>query len=120
MGLTYCGPWIIISTKVHEYDFRERRIHMPFARVLRKGQMTLPKKIRDVLNVSEGDVVDFEVSGSTVIMKPKVLVEKEESAFFANLHRMHDKIGNVDPAIIEKAIEEAIRDVRKQHRGKKK
>lgn len=92
---------------------------MPFARVLRKGQMTLPKKVRDVLNVSEGDVVDFEISGSTVIMKPKVLVEKEEGAFFANLRRMHEKIGDVDPAIIEKAIEEAIREVRKQHRGKK-
>ena len=93
---------------------------MPFARILRKGQMTLPKKIRDVLNVSEGDIVDFQISGSTVIMKPKVLVEKEETAFSANLHRMHEKIGDVDPAIIEKAIEEAIRDVRKQHRGKKK
>jgi AbrB family looped-hinge helix DNA binding protein len=91
---------------------------MPFARVLRKGQMTLPKKIRDVLNISEGDVVDFEISGSTVIMRPKVLVGKEESAFFANLHRMHEKIGDVDPAIIEKAIEETILDVRKQ--GKKK
>lgn len=91
---------------------------MPFARVLRKGQMTLPKKVRDVLKVSEGDVVDFEISGSSVIMKPKVLVAKEESAFFENLHRMYEKIGDVDPAIIEKAIEEAIRDVRKK--GKKK
>ena len=93
---------------------------MPFARVLRKGQMTLPKKVRDVLKISEGDVVDFEISGSTVIMKPKVLVEKEESALFANMRRMHEKMGDVDPAIIEKAIEEAIRDVRKQGHGKKK
>lgn len=93
---------------------------MPLARVLRKGQMTLPKKVRDVLNVSEGDLVDFEISGSTVIMKPKVLVEKEEGALFANLHRMHKKIGDIDPVIIEKAIEEAIRDVRKQGRNKKK
>jgi len=93
---------------------------MPFARVLRKGQMTVPKKVRDILNVSEGDLVDFEISGSTVIMKPKVLVEKDESVFFANIHRMHEKIGDVDPAIIEKAIEEAIRDVRKQKQGKKK
>ena len=91
---------------------------MPFARVLRKGQMTLPKKVRDVLKVSEGDVIDFEITGSTVIMKPKVLVEKEEGAFFANLRRIHKKIGDIDPAIIEKAIEDAIKDVRKQ--GKKK
>ena len=36
---------------------------MPFARVLRKRQMTLPKKVRDVLKVSEGDVIDFEIAG---------------------------------------------------------
>ncbi|MDD3847067.1 MAG: AbrB/MazE/SpoVT family DNA-binding domain-containing protein [Syntrophorhabdaceae bacterium] len=93
---------------------------MPFARVLRKGQMTLPKKVRDVLKVSEGDVIDFEITGSTVIMRHKVLVEKEKSEFFANLSRMHEKIGDVDPAIVEKAIEEAIRDVRRQAKTKKK
>lgn len=93
---------------------------MPFARVLRKGQMTLPKKVRDALNIDEGDLVDFEISGSAVIMKPKVLVEKQKSAFFTNLDRIHNKMKDVDPAIIEKAIEEAIRDVRKRARDKKK
>lgn len=93
---------------------------MPFARVLRKGQMTLPKKVRDVLKVSEGDVIDFEITGSTVIMRPKILVEKEKGDFFANLSRMHEKIADVDPAIVEKAIEDAIRDVRKRAKTKKK
>jgi AbrB family looped-hinge helix DNA binding protein len=93
---------------------------MPFARVLRKGQMTLPKKVRDVLKVSEGDVIDFEITGSTVIMRPKILVEKEKAEFFANLSRMHQKIGDVDPVIVEKAIEDAIRDVRKRAKPTKK
>lgn len=93
---------------------------MPFARVLRKGQMTLPKKVRDVLKVSEGDVIDFEITGSTVIMRPKILVEKEKAEFFANLSRMHQKIGDVDPVIVEKAIEDAIRDVRKRAKTTKK
>ncbi|MDD3847073.1 MAG: AbrB/MazE/SpoVT family DNA-binding domain-containing protein [Syntrophorhabdaceae bacterium] len=93
---------------------------MPFARVLRKGQMTLPKKVRDVLKVSEGDVIDFEITGSAVIMRHKVLVEKGKSEFLANLSRMHEKTGDVDPAIVEKAIEDVIRDVRKQARTRKK
>lgn len=93
---------------------------MPFAKVLRKGQMTLPKQVRDVLRVNEGDLVDFEISGSTVTMKPKVLVEREKSAFFANLDRIHKKLENVDPGIIEKAIEDAIDDVRRHRRGKKR
>jgi AbrB family looped-hinge helix DNA binding protein len=91
---------------------------MPFAKVLRKGQTTLPKKVRDALKVSEGDVIDFEIAGSMVIMRSKVIVEKEVAAFFANLRRMHKKIGDNDPAIIEKAIEAAIQEVRKP--GKQK
>jgi len=43
-------------------------------------------------------------------MRSKVLVEKKEGAFFANLRRMHKKIVDIDPAIIEKAIEEAIQE----------
>jgi AbrB family looped-hinge helix DNA binding protein len=92
---------------------------MPFARILRKGQMTLPKKVRDVLNVSEGDVVDFDISGNTVTIKPKVLVGKGESELLANIHRMQEKIGDVDPGVIEQAIEAAIREVRKQGPRKK-
>lgn len=109
-----------MCTIVHKYNFPERRTRMPFARVLRKGQMTLPKRVRDVLKVSEGDVIDFEISGSTVIMRPKILVEKEKGEFFANLSRIHEKIGDVDPAIVEKAIEDAIRDVRKRAKTTKK
>ena len=93
---------------------------MPFARILRKGQMTLPKTVRDVLKVSEGDVVDFEISGNTVTIRPKVLVEKREGELLANIHRMHEKIGDVDPGVIERAIKAAIQDVRKRKQRKKK
>jgi AbrB family looped-hinge helix DNA binding protein len=92
---------------------------MPFARILRKGQVTLPKKVRDVLNVSEGDVVDFEISGDTVTIRPKILVGKTESELLANIHRMHKKIGDADPRAMEQAIEAAIREVKKQRPKKK-
>ena len=38
------------------------------AKVMAKGQITLPKDIRDVLGVSNGDRVTFIVEGNTVRM----------------------------------------------------
>lgn len=38
------------------------------AKVMAKGQITIPKDIRDVLGVSTGDRVSFVVEGNTVRM----------------------------------------------------
>ncbi len=38
------------------------------AKVMAKGQVTIPKDIRDVLGVSSGDRVTFVVEGNTVRM----------------------------------------------------
>lgn len=91
---------------------------MPHARVLRKGQLTLPKKVRDTLNVKEGDIIDFEIDGSVVTIKPQVLVEKKEGALLASLRRMQEKVGDVGPDEMSALIEEAIREVRRDKRGK--
>lgn len=91
---------------------------MPYARILRKGQLTLPKKVRDTLNVNEGDIVDFEINGTAVTIRPKVLVEKEGGELWDNIQRMHEKMKNEDPEEIERLIEEAIREVRQERKNK--
>jgi AbrB family looped-hinge helix DNA binding protein len=91
---------------------------MPYARILRKGQLTLPKKVRDTLNVNEGDIVDFEINGSAVTIRSKVLVEKKGGELWANIQRMHENMKNEDPEEIERLIEEAIREVRQERRNK--
>jgi AbrB family looped-hinge helix DNA binding protein len=47
------------------------------ARITSKGQVTVPKKIRDALEIEEGDTVSYEVHDNTAVMKriPKVDVE---------------------------------------------
>jgi AbrB family looped-hinge helix DNA binding protein len=91
---------------------------MPYARILRKGQLTLPKKVRDTLNVNEGDIVDFEINGTAVTIRSKVLVEKKGGELWANIQRMHENVKNEDPGEIERLIEEAIREVRQERRNK--
>jgi AbrB family looped-hinge helix DNA binding protein len=93
---------------------------MMWARVLRSGQVTFPKEVRSSLNLKEGDILDFELKDSMVIVRPKTLVDKKKSAFWNMLDRMHEKLKDEDPEEIEKAIAEAIEEVRKDKTVSKK
>lgn len=50
---------------------------MPWAKVLRSGQVTLPKEVRQLLNLKEGDILDFEIQEGGVILRAKELVAKQ-------------------------------------------
>jgi AbrB family looped-hinge helix DNA binding protein len=43
---------------------------MPSASLSSKGQVTIPKPIRDLLKVRTGDRLDFVVEGDRVVMRP--------------------------------------------------
>ncbi|MDI9559563.1 MAG: AbrB/MazE/SpoVT family DNA-binding domain-containing protein [Pseudomonadota bacterium] len=86
---------------------------MPWAKVLRSGQVTFPKEVRESLNLKEGDIVDFRIKGSEVTIRPKVMVDKEKADVWKMLDDIHNKMKGTDPEKIEKLIEEAIREVRK-------
>jgi antitoxin PrlF len=40
------------------------------AKITSKGQITLPKKVRDILHLREGGVVVFEQEDDTFVIKP--------------------------------------------------
>ena len=42
---------------------------MELARITSKGQMTIPKKVRQAARLAEGDVVTFVVEGETVTLR---------------------------------------------------
>jgi AbrB family looped-hinge helix DNA binding protein len=50
---------------------------MPLVRVLRNGQITMPKGLRKVLGIKEGDVLEATLGKAGVLLKPKVLIDKE-------------------------------------------
>jgi len=86
---------------------------MPWAKVLRSGQVTFPKEVRELLNLKEGDIVDFRIKGSEVTIRPKVMIDKEKAEVWKMFDEMHNKMKGEDPEKVEKLIEEAIRGVRK-------
>ena len=49
---------------------------MPVIKVIRNGQITLPKEFRDALGVKEGDILEAEMKENQMVLKPKILVDK--------------------------------------------
>ena len=50
---------------------------MDTAKVMAKGQVTIPKRIRELLNLENGDYVTFVVNKDKVeIQNSKVIIEK--------------------------------------------
>jgi AbrB family looped-hinge helix DNA binding protein len=47
---------------------------MPLVRVKTKGQITLPKQIRDELDLSEGDMVEIDIENGCAVIMPRRVV----------------------------------------------
>jgi AbrB family looped-hinge helix DNA binding protein len=92
---------------------------MPWAKVLRSGQVTFPKEVRESLNLKEGDIVDFEIKGSVVVIRPKIMIDKGKAEVWKMFDEMHEKMKGEDPRKMERLIGEAVKETRKQKAAKK-
>lgn len=96
---------------------------MPWAKILRSDQVTLPKEVRETLNLKEGDIIDFEIKGSTVIVRPKELVDKQATlkAFAQAIDDMRGMITeeglSVSEEELEKILAEAVAAARKKRKA---
>lgn len=85
-------------------------------KVVRNGQITLPKEVRRFLGIEEGDFLEVILNNDRQIrIKPKAVVDKAltKGRFFKLVGKIQSKTKNVDAKIVEKEIDEAIRDARR-------
>jgi len=87
---------------------------MPFVKVLRGGQITMPKELREVLEIKEGDILEVQMEKNKVVLKPKILVDKDQA--WERLNQVMAKVGKRHRKTSEKEVEsdvlEAIKTVR--------
>jgi len=88
---------------------------MPLVKVIRHGQITLPKGIRDALGIKEGDLLEVKLGKAEMTIRAKAVVDREQAKdkFFQMVDEMRASMKDEDPEVIEREIEEAIRAVRK-------
>ncbi len=94
---------------------------MPLVKVIRHGQITLPADFREELDIKEGDYMEAELEGKAIVLRPKVLLDREDAV--KALHRImsdvQSRTKDISPEEIEREVAEAIREVRKQKRHAK-
>ncbi|MDW8141554.1 MAG: AbrB/MazE/SpoVT family DNA-binding domain-containing protein [Candidatus Bipolaricaulota bacterium] len=88
---------------------------MPTVKVLRNGQLTLPKRLREQLHISEGDILEAEIQADAIVLRPKVLLDKDQA--WQKLKAVMERVGRRHKGIPEEEIErdvlEAIRAMRR-------
>jgi antitoxin MazE len=52
---------------------------MPLTKMTRNGQVTLPAEARRKLRLNEGDYLEAEVVGTSIVLTPKALVDREQA-----------------------------------------
>ena len=55
---------------------------MSLAKVTRNYQITIPAQIRKTFQINVGSVVDFFIEKGLIILKPKVLIDEDQSWFW--------------------------------------
>jgi AbrB family looped-hinge helix DNA binding protein len=74
----------------------------------------MPKELREVLEIKEGDILEVQMEKNKVVLKPKVLVDKDQAR--ARLQQVMVKVGKRHGKISEKEVErdvlEAIKTIR--------
>jgi len=95
---------------------------MPFVKVIRHGQVTLPSDFREELGIKEGDYLQAELEGKAIVLRPKIFMDRDDAvrAFREMISEAHERTRDLDPKEIDEIIDQAIREVRQEGTEKQK
>ncbi|MCJ7724230.1 MAG: AbrB/MazE/SpoVT family DNA-binding domain-containing protein [Anaerolineales bacterium] len=86
-------------------------------RLQEKGQVTIPRKIREKLNLKRGDLVIFVETEAGVLVKPASVVATDDTRaeVTAIVHSIRERFKDYSADEIESLVNDAIRSVREKH-----
>ena len=89
---------------------------MTSVRVQAKGQVTIPKEIRDKLNVKPGDLVVFVETDTGVMVKPAAVMTDEHlrEEVAAVVRSLRERFADYSVEEIDNLVDEAIRETRER------
>lgn len=95
---------------------------MPTIQILRNGQITLPAKIREALNLSRYGFLDVKLKKGKIELTPTTLlndqeIKKELSAILKNVRERNKDFSGEE---VERDVADAIKAVREQARKEDK
>ena len=89
---------------------------MLLVKVKKHHQITLPKNVREKLDIAEGDYLEMDIKNGQIVLRTLKVIQNEKEAarkkaseILAGLHR---KIEDEGPSQMEELISEAVNSVR--------
>ena len=90
---------------------------MPTVKILEHGQVTIPKKFRDIFGIKAGDMADVDIEGDRIVFIPKKnRKEKALEKFEALLDSVHqrNKDKGITEAEVTRDVMQAVEEVRQE------
>ena len=87
---------------------------MPLVKVVRNGQITLPKEFRDALSIDEGQILEAEMKNSRIILKPLAFVERGSVLSSKGKRKVKEALEDIKKGAVSKAysnVDEMIKDL---------
>ena len=94
---------------------------MPIVKIMQHGQITIPKKLREALDLKKGDLAEAELEEDRIVITPKRLIEdKALQELRAVLKEVHAKNKGVSEEEVVKYATQAIAELREEEYAKQK
>lgn len=91
---------------------------MPVMKIMERGQVTIPKEIRDELGLKKGDLVEAERKDNQILITPKKLGDKAFQKVLAVMDRVNEKNKGVSEETVVKYATQAIAELREEEYAK--
>ena len=93
---------------------------MAIVKIMQHGQITIPKKFREVLGLKKGDLAEAEIEENRIVITPKKLVKnKALDELFELLDEVHAKNKGLTEEEVAQDVMEAIAKLREEEYAKK-
>lgn len=71
---------------------------MSFSIVRAKGQITLPKEIREAARLEEGDPIEVEMTDEGILLRPQKVIDSTQAWFWTPAWQLMEAEADVDIA----------------------
>jgi len=94
---------------------------MAAAKILERGQITIPKQIRESLGLKKGDIVDTRIEGDCVVITPKKSVTPEDwDKLLQVMSTVHEENKGISEEEVYQDVQRAVEELRQEEYDKQK
>jgi antitoxin PrlF len=69
---------------------------VPVSIIRAKGQVTIPRDIREAAHLEEGDPVEIEITADGILLRPKKLIEASQAWFWTPIWQDGEREASAD------------------------